>query len=1144
MKNHIKKVIINVLILIFISNMFNFVLANNDLIINEDETIQENIVDNNETGEIETNTIENVTDIQKEKNVSNNENILLNNETEINNEYDVCIEQQKSSEILNSNIEENSNNSYIIEDGIYEIRTFLDTKMILDIDKNENVQIWNICYSDRSQKFQFTYDNEGYYTISDVRTGKVLDVYGGYTKPGTNVQMWEANGTDGQKWKIEKNGEGYLIISKVSNLYLDVYGGYTAAGTNVQVWTRNESNGQKWKIEESNKEEKIIDDGIYQIKTILDTKKVLDVTGGSLNNGANIEIWNNLNGDNQKFQFTYDNEGYYTISDVRTGKVLDVYGGYTKPGTNVQMWEANGTDGQKWKIEKNGEGYLIISKVSNLYLDVYGGYTAAGTNVQVWTRNESNGQKWKIEESNKEEKIIDDGIYQIKTILDTKKVLDVTGGSLNNGANIEIWNNLNGDNQKFQFTYDNEGYYTISDVRTGKVLDVYGGYTKPGTNVQMWEANGTDGQKWKIEKNGEGYLIISKVSNLYLDVYGGYTAAGTNVQVWTRNESNGQKWKIEESNKEEKIIDDGIYQIKTILDTKKVLDVTGGSLNNGANIEIWNNLNGDNQKFQFTYDNEGYYTISDVRTGKVLDVYGGYTKPGTNVQMWEANGTDGQKWKIEKNGEAYSIISKVSNLYLDVYGGYAVAGTNIQVWTNSESGGQNFIFEKTTKNVLENGIYEIQTIIDRNKVLDITGRSIENGANVEIWERTEANNQKFNITYVGDGYYTISDVRTGKMLDVYEGNTNPGTNVQMWEANGTDGQKWKIEKNGEGYAIISKVNNLYLDIYGGYTAAGTNVQVWTKNESNGQRFILNVTKVKNENKSNFQAVDTAKYPGYKDVLTQLQNAHPNWTIKLVYTGLDWNSVLTAEEGYSYGEPYSLTQAGGEWRNYSDSNSYQGGWYKASRKAIAYMMDPRNSLDQYYVFQFQNLARSSNETLENVSNITNGKYLQNYASTIVNASESYNVSAFHLASRMIQEQGNSGWSVNGYWYNNNGTMIKVYNFANINATGTTMDEIIANGSQYAFEHRWYTPEACIYGTAQYIYNNYLNHGQNTKYFEKYNVVVKPYYTNQYMQNIRAANDEGYATAKAFERNGLLNTPYEFLIPVYENMPVTACPRPSN
>ena len=299
-------------------------------------------------------------------------------------------------------------------------------------------------------------------------------------------------------------------------------------------------------------------------------------------------------------------------------------------------------------------------------------------------------------------------------------------------------------------------------------------------------------------------------------------------------------------------------------------------------------------------------------------------------------------------------------------------------------------------------------------------------------------------------------------------------------------------------------------------------------------------KIKTDNnRSNFLGINTSKYKGYKEALQKLQQQHPNWTIKLVYTGLKWDDVLNAEQGRdSKGEPFSLTQEKGNWRDSSDNNSYQGGWYKASREAIAYMMDPRNSLDQYYVFQFQNLARSSNETVQKVSTMTNGTYLQNYSSTLVNASQIYNVSAFHLASRMLMEQGTSGWSINGYPYN--GRM--VYNYANIGATGNTIENIKASGAKYAYEHKWFSPEFCINGTAQWIYNNYLSNDQNTKYFEKYNVVKQPYYTHQYMQNIRAANDEGHNTAKSLEKNGLLNSSYEFLIPVYEEMPDTACTRP--
>ena len=299
------------------------------------------------------------------------------------------------------------------------------------------------------------------------------------------------------------------------------------------------------------------------------------------------------------------------------------------------------------------------------------------------------------------------------------------------------------------------------------------------------------------------------------------------------------------------------------------------------------------------------------------------------------------------------------------------------------------------------------------------------------------------------------------------------------------------------------------------------------------------------NSSNFANLDESKYPGYKALLQEVQQKHPNWTIKIFYTGLDWNDVLNHEDGYDgNGSPYSLTQETGDWRSKTDLTPYEGGsWYKASREAIAYMMDPRNSLDQYYIFQFQNLS-SADGVYSDIEKMINGTYLANnynkanIINAFLSASKNYNVSSYHLVSRMIQEQTN-GWCANGYQYKGR----TVYNFANIKATGSTTEEIIRNGAEYAFNNHWFTPETCINGTAAFLYNNYFKNGQNTQYFQKYNVVTSSPYTNQYMQNIRAANDEGYRVAKSYESNGQLDLHFEFTIPVYENMPSSASPRPN-
>ena len=56
-------------------------------------------------------------------------------------------------------------------------------------------------------------------------------------------------------------------------------------------------------------------------------------------------------------------------------------------------------------------------------------------------------------------------------------------------------------------------------------------------------------------------------------------------------------------------------------------------------------------------------------------------------------------------------------------------------------------------------------------------------------------------------------------------------------------------------------------------------------------------KIKTDNnRSNFSVINTSKYKGYKEALQKLQQQHPNWTIKLVYTGLKWDDVLDAEQG--------------------------------------------------------------------------------------------------------------------------------------------------------------------------------------------------------------------------------------------------------
>ncbi len=897
----------------------------------------------------------------------------------------------------------------------------------------------------------------------------------------------------------------------------------------------------------STREAQTIANGTYTIKSVLNTNKVLDIAGASKNNGANVQIYKENTTNAQKFNVTYLGNGYYSIQSVHTKKVLDVAGAGKTNGTNVQQYDSNNSDAQKWVIKKTKSGYYsIVSKCNGLYLDVAGASAKDGTNIQMYKGNGTKSQLFVFEKTAEIKQTIKNGTYTIKSALNTSKVLDIAGASTSNGANVQIYKDNTTNAQKFNVTYLGDGYYSIQSVYTKKVLDVAGAGTVNGTNVQQYTGNNTTAQKWIIKQVKSGYYsIISKCNGLYLDVAGGKATDGQNIQMYKGNGTNSQLFVFEQTQELKQTIKDGMYKIKSAKDRKKVLDISGSSTKNSANVLLWSDSNKNNQKFHVTYLGNGYYSIKAVHSKLSLDVAGAGTTNGTNVQQYTYNGSNAQKWAIKDWGNGkYSIMSKCNGLYLDINGGATTDGTNVQMYKGNGSEAQKFIFEATSAQAIENGMYEIQTALSSNKVLDVSGGSTANSANIQIWGKSDVNQQKFNVTHIGNNYYTIQAVHSKKSLDVAGAGKINGTNVQQYASNTSDAQKWLIKDLGDGYySIISKCNGLYLDVAGASKKDGTNVQMHKGNNTASQKFrFVKTTAV---GTSNFSTLNESKYPSYKALLQKVQNQHPNWIITVKYTGLDWNTAVNNEDQLVGASPKSLTQYGNQWKN--GNTQYGTGWYRASKSAIAYMMDPRNSLTEDYIFQFQDLT-STVGTSSDISKMIAGTFLTKYTTsstqsiinTILSCSKTYGVSPYHIVSRMIQEQGKNGSTLNGYTYNGR----KVYNLFNIGASGNSDAEIIKNGAARAYNEKWFSPELCINGSVKFLNNEYFKKGQTTLYFQKYNVVDKNnLYNHQYMQNIRAANDEGKRIYEDYKKNGLLNLRFEFVIPVYENMPSTACPRPA-
>ena len=315
----------------------------------------------------------------------------------------------------------------------------------------------------------------------------------------------------------------------------------------------------------------------------------------------------------------------------------------------------------------------------------------------------------------------------------------------------------------------------------------------------------------------------------------------------------------------------------------------------------------------------------------------------------------------------------------------------------------------------------------------------------------------------------------------------------------------------------------------------------------------NVFAVTQTTTTDINSIDSTQYPQVKEALQQLKNSHPNWNFKILYTDLEWSTVIANEYTGHGSSPRNLVPAndssydGGWICNKCGRQTYDSGkWFCASESAIGYMMDPRNSINYNDIFQFMELSYSEcNE--QTLRTMIAGTFLNNesYINTILQAARTYNVNAYYIVARIIQEQGKGGSTlVQGQGYN--GQYAGYYNVFNIGASGKGKDNVILNGLKKAQSYGWTTIESSIMGGVQIIASNYIAKGQNTLYLQKFDVENSDgnLYWHQYMQNLLAAQSEGKTLRQTFEEIGTAEAEHTFIIPVYKNMPQTAIERPTS
>ncbi len=286
---------------------------------------------------------------------------------------------------------------------------------------------------------------------------------------------------------------------------------------------------------------------------------------------------------------------------------------------------------------------------------------------------------------------------------------------------------------------------------------------------------------------------------------------------------------------------------------------------------------------------------------------------------------------------------------------------------------------------------------------------------------------------------------------------------------------------------------------------------------------------------------------YKPYLRKLHAIHPNWKFKINNTNLDWENASEQESqkgtsAISYLYPSLI---------FKDSLNPNGivvdgtSWYAPAKDAVKYFMDPRNFLQDKNIFMFQSLSydESEDSSVKDVlkssfmeGSFTEGDKQKSYSEAFIEAGKQSGVSSVHLASRALQEVGSKVSSavsgkVSGYE--------GYYNFYNIGAYSGPDNYL--KGLQYAKDNGWDSIQKAITGGAMFIGSGYINAGQDTLYFQKFNVSSarkRTEYTHQYQTNIMAPESESASIYKSYLADGKLERSYTFTIPVYLNMPNSA------
>ncbi|RSN28327.1 hypothetical protein DL990_26965 [Amycolatopsis sp. WAC 01416] len=267
---------------------------------------------------------------------------------------------------------------------------------------------------------------------------------------------------------------------------------------------------------------------------------------------ATTSVASTTGSDREAWQFSSDGDGSYLVTNAATGQLLGVDA--VQAG---RAWGAkptvtsSSTVGQRWFIIPStvDKGtFRLVNRYSGLVLGLSGKTSrpAETTPPRSWTDTTGNAVGGGRTAAEQTLKFTDAGagtLGGVHTLAAAGKNLDDPDSSTTAGTPLVTWTPNQGANQKWLFTRQSDGSYTLTNTHSNLCADVEGGATTAGARVVQWTCTGGANQRWTAAKQSDGsYKIASVRSGLLLT-----TASTSDGAAVTQRADTGsalQLWKI------------------------------------------------------------------------------------------------------------------------------------------------------------------------------------------------------------------------------------------------------------------------------------------------------------------------------------------------------------------------------------------------------------------------------------------------------------------------------------------------------------------------------------------------------------------------------------------------------------------------